>query len=146
MIAQFADAPIHISTRFVGPLSVVDATLADHAEAVLREAISNAVRHSGATELAVRGGGGRRPVRRGVRQRLRDRRRGHRERPGQSAGSCASVPVASSPSPTGPVAEPCCVGPHRFPSDAYLASRQKTAHLPKKMGSFLSARAENGEG
>lgn len=53
VIAQFADAPIHISTRFVGPLSVVDATLADHAEAVLREAISNAVRHSGATELSV---------------------------------------------------------------------------------------------
>ncbi|OBB30640.1 histidine kinase [Mycolicibacterium peregrinum] len=53
VIAQFADAPIHISTRFVGPLSVVDATLADHAEAVLREAISNAVRHSGASELAV---------------------------------------------------------------------------------------------
>ncbi|MBX8688757.1 GAF domain-containing protein [Mycobacterium sp. 20091114027_K0903767] len=53
VIAQFADAPIHTSTRFVGPLSVVDATLADHAEAVLREAISNAVRHSGATELSV---------------------------------------------------------------------------------------------
>ena len=53
VIAQFADAPIHISTRFVGPLSVVDATLADHAEAVLREAISNAVRHSGASELAI---------------------------------------------------------------------------------------------
>ncbi|ALI28476.1 MULTISPECIES: GAF domain-containing sensor histidine kinase [Mycolicibacterium] len=53
VIAQFADAPMHIRTRFVGPLSVVDATLADHAEAVLREAISNAVRHSGATELTV---------------------------------------------------------------------------------------------
>jgi signal transduction histidine kinase len=53
VIAQFADAQIHTGTRFVGPLSVVDSTLADHAEAVLREAISNAVRHSGATELAV---------------------------------------------------------------------------------------------
>ncbi|MFD3042006.1 sensor histidine kinase [Mycolicibacterium senegalense] len=53
VIAQFADAPLHISTRFVGPLSVVDVPLADHAEAVLREAISNAVRHSGATELSV---------------------------------------------------------------------------------------------
>lgn len=53
VIAQFGDAPMHTSTRFVGPLSVVDSTLADHAEAVLREAISNAVRHSGATELAV---------------------------------------------------------------------------------------------
>lgn len=53
VIAQFADAPVHIGARFVGPLSVVDATLADHAEAVLREAISNAVRHSGASELTV---------------------------------------------------------------------------------------------
>ncbi|KHO18567.1 GAF domain-containing protein [Mycolicibacterium setense] len=53
VIAQFADAPVHIGTRLVGPLSVVDATLADHAEAVLREAISNAVRHSGASELTV---------------------------------------------------------------------------------------------
>lgn len=53
VIAQFADAPVHIGTRFVGPLSVVEATLADHAEAVLREAISNAVRHSGASELTV---------------------------------------------------------------------------------------------
>ncbi|MUL85129.1 MULTISPECIES: GAF domain-containing protein [unclassified Mycolicibacterium] len=54
VIAQFADAGLHTSTRFVGPLSVVEATLADHAEAVLREAVSNAVRHSGATELTVR--------------------------------------------------------------------------------------------
>ncbi|OBB12425.1 histidine kinase [Mycolicibacterium setense] len=53
VIAQFADAPVHIGTRLVGPLSVVDAALADHAEAVLREAISNAVRHSGASELTV---------------------------------------------------------------------------------------------
>ena len=32
--------------QFVGPLSVVDAALADHAEAVVREAVSNAVRHA----------------------------------------------------------------------------------------------------
>jgi two-component system sensor histidine kinase DevS len=37
----------------VGPLSVIDATLADHAEAVVRESISNAVRHAGATTLSV---------------------------------------------------------------------------------------------
>ncbi|MDH6197710.1 two-component system sensor histidine kinase DevS [Mycobacterium frederiksbergense] len=54
VIAGFADAGLHTTTRFIGPLSVIDATLADHAEAVLREAVSNAVRHSGATELTVR--------------------------------------------------------------------------------------------
>lgn len=54
VIAQFAAAGLHTDVRFVGPLSVVDAPLADHAEAVLREAVSNAVRHSGATELTVR--------------------------------------------------------------------------------------------
>ncbi|MFS0900588.1 GAF domain-containing sensor histidine kinase [Mycolicibacterium litorale] len=53
-IAQFAGAGLHTTTRFVGPLSVVDATLADHAEAVVREAVSNAVRHAKASELTVR--------------------------------------------------------------------------------------------
>ena len=52
-IAQFADGTLHITTKFIGPLSVVDATLADHAEAVVREAVSNAVRHAHATTLAV---------------------------------------------------------------------------------------------
>ncbi len=36
-----------------GPMSVVDAFLADHAEAVLVEALSNALRHSGATAITV---------------------------------------------------------------------------------------------
>ncbi|OBG83519.1 histidine kinase [Mycobacterium sp. E802] len=54
VIGQFADAGLHTEARFIGPLSVVDAALADHAEAVVREAVSNAVRHSGATELTVR--------------------------------------------------------------------------------------------
>lgn len=36
-----------------GPLSVIDHTLADHAEAVVREAVTNAVRHSGATTVTV---------------------------------------------------------------------------------------------
>ncbi|KUI27963.1 histidine kinase [Mycobacterium sp. IS-1742] len=53
-IGQFAGAGLHTTTQFVGPLSVVDATLADHAEAVVREAVSNAVRHARATELTVR--------------------------------------------------------------------------------------------
>ncbi|MRH87609.1 GAF domain-containing protein [Nocardia sp. SYP-A9097] len=41
------------SLRISGPLSVVEAELADHAEAVVREAVSNAVRHSGAETLTV---------------------------------------------------------------------------------------------
>ena len=53
-VAAFAGAGLHTTTRFVGPLSVVDATLADHAEAVVREAVSNAVRHADATDLTVR--------------------------------------------------------------------------------------------
>lgn len=53
-IGQFAGAGLHATSQFVGPLSVVDATLADHAEAVVREAVSNAVRHADATEVTVR--------------------------------------------------------------------------------------------
>ncbi len=52
-IAQFASAGLRTTTQFVGPLSVVDAALADHAEAVVREAVSNAVRHANATVLSV---------------------------------------------------------------------------------------------
>ncbi|KLO33490.1 sensor histidine kinase [Mycobacterium haemophilum] len=52
-IAQFSDGALQITTQFVGPLSAVDATLADHAEAVVREAVSNAVRHANATTLTV---------------------------------------------------------------------------------------------
>lgn len=52
-IAQFAGADMRTTVQFAGPLSVVDAALADHAEAVVREAVSNAVRHSDATTLGV---------------------------------------------------------------------------------------------
>lgn len=52
-IAQYSDGALNITTQFIGPLSVVDATLAGHAEAVVREAVSNAVRHAQATELTV---------------------------------------------------------------------------------------------
>lgn len=52
-VAQFASSELRTTVQFMGPLSVIDATLADHAEAVVREAVSNAVRHSGATSLAV---------------------------------------------------------------------------------------------
>ncbi|WP_018598864.1 GAF domain-containing sensor histidine kinase [Mycobacterium sp. 155] len=54
VLAQYSDSGLHTTTQFVGPLSVVDAVLADHAEAVVREAVSNAVRHAAATELTVR--------------------------------------------------------------------------------------------
>ncbi|WP_428847326.1 sensor histidine kinase [Mycolicibacterium cosmeticum] len=52
-IAQFAGPDLRTSVQFGGPLSVVDADLADHAEAVVREAVSNAVRHADATTLSV---------------------------------------------------------------------------------------------
>ncbi len=52
-IGAFAGSDIRTTTQFVGPLSVVSAELADHAEAVVREAVSNAVRHGGAHALAV---------------------------------------------------------------------------------------------
>ncbi|KWX63267.1 histidine kinase [Mycobacterium sp. NAZ190054] len=52
-VAAFPGAGIRTSVQYVGPLSVVDGSLADHAEAVVREAVSNAVRHSAATTLAV---------------------------------------------------------------------------------------------
>lgn len=49
----FGHAGVRTSVQFTGPLSVVDAALADHAEAVVREAVSNAVRHAGATTVTV---------------------------------------------------------------------------------------------
>ncbi|BBX74439.1 GAF domain-containing sensor histidine kinase [Mycobacterium shinjukuense] len=53
-VAQFAGSGLRTSVQFVGPLSVVGGALADHAEAVVREAVSNAVRHADATTLTVR--------------------------------------------------------------------------------------------
>jgi len=52
-VAQFSTPELRTTVQFVGPLSVVDASLADHAEAVVREAVSNAVRHADATTLTV---------------------------------------------------------------------------------------------
>ncbi|MDT5071347.1 MAG: hypothetical protein QOH82_667 [Mycobacterium sp.] len=54
VVAQFAPAGIRSTVQFIGPLSVVDAELADHAEAVVREAVSNALRHATATTLSIR--------------------------------------------------------------------------------------------
>lgn len=52
-VTQFSGSGLHTTVQFVGPLSVVEPGLADHAEAVVSEAVSNAVRHSGATALTV---------------------------------------------------------------------------------------------
>ncbi|MGE2727988.1 GAF domain-containing protein [Mycolicibacterium vaccae] len=52
-VADFAGSGVRTSVQYVGPLSVVDAALADHAEAVVREAVSNVVRHAGASALSV---------------------------------------------------------------------------------------------
>jgi two-component system sensor histidine kinase DevS len=52
-VARFCGSELETTLAFVGPLSVVDAALADHVEAVVREAVSNVVRHAGATRLAM---------------------------------------------------------------------------------------------
>ena len=52
-IEQFADPEMRTTVQFSGPLSIIDSTLADHAEAVVREAVSNCVRHAAATTLAI---------------------------------------------------------------------------------------------
>jgi signal transduction histidine kinase len=48
-----ADSPIRTTVRMSGPLDIVPQPLAQHAEAVLRELVSNAVRHSKAAEVAI---------------------------------------------------------------------------------------------
>lgn len=51
--SAFPGSGIRTSVQSAGPLSVGNAAPADHAEAVVREAVSNAVRHSGSTVVAV---------------------------------------------------------------------------------------------
>lgn len=53
VIDQLAIPALHTTVQYTGPLSVVDTVLVNHAEAVLREAVSNAVRHANATSLAI---------------------------------------------------------------------------------------------
>ncbi|MEV6772992.1 GAF domain-containing sensor histidine kinase [Nocardia sp. NPDC051030] len=50
---QTASTKIRALMHVTGPLSVVEPGLADHAEAVVREAVSNAVRHSGADTITI---------------------------------------------------------------------------------------------
>jgi signal transduction histidine kinase len=52
-IAQFSNSEVRISVQYAGPLSVVDGQLADQAEAVVREAISNAIRRAETTMLTI---------------------------------------------------------------------------------------------
>lgn len=52
-VNAFAGSGPRIAIQYVGPLSVIEAGLADHAEAVVREAVSNAVRHADAQSLSV---------------------------------------------------------------------------------------------
>jgi signal transduction histidine kinase len=47
------ETPIRTTIRMSGPLDVLPTDLGEHAEAVLREAVSNAVRHAKAVELTV---------------------------------------------------------------------------------------------
>ncbi|HWD03223.1 MAG TPA: GAF domain-containing sensor histidine kinase [Amycolatopsis sp.] len=53
-IAELTDnAPLHPTVSMSGTLDAVPAQLAEHVEAVVREAVSNAVRHAGAATLTV---------------------------------------------------------------------------------------------
>ncbi|HEY3610632.1 MAG TPA: GAF domain-containing protein, partial [Pseudonocardiaceae bacterium] len=47
------DTAVRTTVRMSGPLNVVSAELAEHAEAVLREALSNAVRHGRPDEIVI---------------------------------------------------------------------------------------------
>jgi signal transduction histidine kinase len=53
VVGAYAGSGLRTTIQYVGPLSVIEAVLADHAEAVVREAISNAVRHARAQTLTV---------------------------------------------------------------------------------------------
>lgn len=48
-----ASGDVRTTIRMAGPLGVVPPALADHAEAVIREGVSNVLRHAGATALTI---------------------------------------------------------------------------------------------
>jgi signal transduction histidine kinase len=52
-VEVFSHDGVRVGVHFVGPLSVVDTLLADHTEAVVLEALSNAVRHANARTVSV---------------------------------------------------------------------------------------------
>ena len=51
--AMTGDAALHTSVQMTGPVDLLPADVAGHAQAVVREATANAVRHSGASELTI---------------------------------------------------------------------------------------------
>lgn len=52
-VAQFANSEMRTTVQYKGPLTAIGGELADHAEAVVREAVSNAVRHASASTLGI---------------------------------------------------------------------------------------------
>jgi two-component system, NarL family, sensor histidine kinase DevS len=52
-IAEYSRTGLRTMVQFVGPVSVVDATLADHAEAFVRSAVGDAVRQPDVSRLSV---------------------------------------------------------------------------------------------
>lgn len=52
-VTQFSGTDLRTTVEFIGQPAVADPALADHAEAVVREAVSNAVRHADASVLNV---------------------------------------------------------------------------------------------
>ncbi len=52
-IAEYSRTGLRTMVQFVGPVSVVDATLADHAEAFVRAAVGDATRQSNVSRLSV---------------------------------------------------------------------------------------------
>ncbi len=52
-IAECSGTGLRTTVQFVGPASVVDATLADHAEAFVRAAVGDAARHPNVSRLSV---------------------------------------------------------------------------------------------
>ncbi len=53
VVQMTTDSAVRAALYVNGPLSVVDPSLADHAEAVVREAVSNVVRHADAATVSV---------------------------------------------------------------------------------------------
>jgi signal transduction histidine kinase len=47
------DAPVRTTVRMSGPVNALPSSLAQHTQAVVREAVSNAVRHAAATEIVI---------------------------------------------------------------------------------------------
>ncbi|BBY62219.1 histidine kinase [Mycolicibacterium helvum] len=52
-VGAFSGSDVRTTVQYIGPLSVIEAPLSDHAEAVVREAVSNAVRHANAETVAI---------------------------------------------------------------------------------------------